>query len=124
MSILLDLYAFYFQKETPAKIKPYIDAKSDAKPANPCIKACVKYNFVGIENPRLYSETYLGTKTLVQRFIDRLEEALTYLLQQSTLSDAEKYSLCRYLNANFGRTALCLSGGTSKYIHFSGKMLF
>ena len=32
-------------------------------------EACVKNNFVGIENPRLYSQTYYGTKNLVQNFL-------------------------------------------------------
>jgi len=34
------------------------------------IEACVKNNFVGVENSRLYSQTYYGTKYLVQEFID------------------------------------------------------
>ena len=34
------------------------------------IVACVKSNFVGLENPRLYSQTYYGTKNLVQNFTD------------------------------------------------------
>jgi hypothetical protein len=34
------------------------------------LEACVKNNFVGIENARLYSQTYYGTKNLVQNFID------------------------------------------------------
>lgn len=34
------------------------------------IEACVKNNFVGVENARLYSQTYYGTKNLVQEFID------------------------------------------------------
>jgi hypothetical protein len=33
-------------------------------------EACVKNNFVGVENPRLYSQTYYGTKNLVQHFVD------------------------------------------------------
>lgn len=33
-------------------------------------EACVKNNFVGVENARLYSQTYYGTKNLVQNFID------------------------------------------------------
>lgn len=37
------------------------------------IEACVKNNFAGIENPRLYSQTYYGTKHLVQNFIDEGE---------------------------------------------------
>ena len=37
------------------------------------IEACVKNNFVGVENSRLYSQTYFGTKTLVQDFVDEGE---------------------------------------------------
>ena len=89
-------------------------------PADLCLQACVKYNFVGIENPRLYSETYLGTKHLLQGFVDQLNAALNYLLRQSPLSNRSKGSLCSHLNANFGRTALCLSGGTLGLINQIG----
>lgn len=34
------------------------------------VEACVKNNFVGVENSRLYSQTYYGTKNLVQEFDD------------------------------------------------------
>jgi hypothetical protein len=34
------------------------------------VEACVKNNFVGVESPRLYSQTYYGTKNLVQDFVD------------------------------------------------------
>jgi len=34
------------------------------------VEACVKNNFVGVENSRLYSQTYYGTKNLVQDFVD------------------------------------------------------
>jgi hypothetical protein len=34
------------------------------------VEACVKNNFVGVENSRLYSQTYYGSKNLVQDFID------------------------------------------------------
>ena len=37
------------------------------------IEACVKNNWAGVENPRLYSQTYYGTKNLVQNFIDEGE---------------------------------------------------
>lgn len=32
------------------------------------LEACIKSNFGGIESPRLYSQTYHGTKTLLQDF--------------------------------------------------------
>lgn len=43
--------------------KAVVDLKS-------LIEACVKNNFVGVENPRLYSQTYYGTKNLVQNYVD------------------------------------------------------
>jgi predicted acylesterase/phospholipase RssA len=83
------------------------------------VEACVKNNFAGIENPRLYSETYYGTKNLVQEFIDELEASLKFLIEGGTLNNAEKFALARHLHTNLGRTALCLSGGACfAYYHF------
>lgn len=83
------------------------------------VEACVKNNFVGVENPRLYSETYYGTKHLAQGFIDELHDSLAFLLKSSKLNDKEKLFLSKQLHTNFGRTALCLSGGASfAWYHF------
>lgn len=82
-------------------------------------EACVKNNFAGFENPRLYSETYFGTKDLVQGFVDEVATSLKFLLDSKQLSQDEKRSLSQHLGTNFGRTALCLSGGaTFAYYHF------
>lgn len=53
------------------------DGKKAAENLKALIEACVKNNFVGVENPRLYSQTYYGTKNLVQNFVD---EGMLYLL--------------------------------------------
>ncbi len=83
------------------------------------VEACVKNNFVGVENPRLYSETYYGTKHLAQGFIDELHDSLAFLLNSSKLNNNEKFCLSKHLHTNFGRTALCLSGGASfAWYHF------
>lgn len=83
------------------------------------VEACVKNNFVGVENPRLYSETYYGTKHLAQDFVDELHATLDYLLHSSRLGPAERYSFAKHLHTNFGRTAFCLSGGASfAWYHF------
>ena len=83
------------------------------------VEACVKHNFVGVENAKLYSETYYGTKRLAQAFVDELHASLAFLLHSSKLSPSETYSLCKHLHTNFGRTALCLSGGASfAWYHF------
>ncbi|KAF2643493.1 FabD/lysophospholipase-like protein [Massarina eburnea CBS 473.64] len=83
------------------------------------VEACMKNNFVGFENPRLYSETYYGTKDLVQQFIDEAEKSLSFLLRTTQLDSESKRALFKHLSSNFGRTALCLSGGaTFAYYHF------
>ncbi|ROT36049.1 FabD/lysophospholipase-like protein [Sodiomyces alkalinus F11] len=83
------------------------------------LEACVKNNFVGVENPRLYSQTYYGTKNLVQNFVDEVEKSVDFLRETKQLSLEEKRVAFKGMHANFGRTALCLSGGASfAYYHF------
>ncbi|KAK3333993.1 patatin-like phospholipase domain-containing protein [Cercophora scortea] len=83
------------------------------------IEACVKNNFVGIENPRLYSQTYYGTKNLVQNYVDEVERSLNFLIDTKQLTKEEKRVMFKGTCANYGRTALCLSGGaTFAYYHF------
>ncbi|MCJ1254677.1 hypothetical protein MMC24_002492 [Lignoscripta atroalba] len=102
-----------------AEQKSWADGRTAVEELKSLVEACVKNNFVGVENPRLYSETYYGTKNLAQAFIDELYQSLAFLLHSSTLNQAEKYSLSKHLHTNFGRTALCLSGGASfAYYHF------
>ena len=83
------------------------------------LEACVKNNFAGVENPRIYSETYSGTKDLVQEYIDEVHACIQLVMDSDCLASEEKYQLFRHLDTNFGRTALCLSGGaTFSYYHF------
>ncbi|KEQ82200.1 FabD/lysophospholipase-like protein [Aureobasidium pullulans EXF-150] len=83
------------------------------------VEACVKNNFAGFENPRLYSETYYGTKNLVQDFIDEASDCIKVLLDSDLLTLEDKRAMVKHLSTNFGRTALCLSGGaTFAYYHF------
>ncbi|KAF2964251.1 hypothetical protein GQX73_g9309 [Xylaria multiplex] len=94
-------------------------SKNDIEALKALTEACVKNNFVGVENPRLYSQTYYGTKNLVQRFIDEVETSTRFLLNSRQLPLDEKRALFKRMHANFGRTALCLSGGASfAYYHF------
>lgn len=83
------------------------------------LESCIKNNFVGVENSRLYSETHIGTKYLVQRFIDEVAQSVQMVLDNQDLPAKEKTDFFRYLELNYGRTALCLSGGaTFAYYHF------
>lgn len=83
------------------------------------LETCVKNNFAGIENPRLYSETYYGTKNLLQTYIDETAESLKFVFSTDQLTPQDKRTLAKHLSTNLGRSALCLSGGaTFAYYHF------
>ncbi|KAI0392316.1 lipase [Xylariaceae sp. FL0594] len=93
--------------------------KRDVETLKALVASCVKNNFVGVENPRLYSQTYYGTKHLAQRFIDEVERSIRFLLNTKQIPQEEKHSLFKRMHANYGRSALCLSGGASfAYYHF------
>ncbi|KAL6715685.1 hypothetical protein ACLMJK_006646 [Lecanora helva] len=124
-----DDYAYY-DYTTVTKVKEQLKAaralaKSQRQSTGDGIKklkslveACVKNNFVGVENSRLYSETYYGTKHLAQGFVDELQASLVEILHSSQISKRDKYVFAKQLHTNFGRTALCLSGGASfAYYH-------
>ena len=97
-----------------------IEGKSKAvEDLRALVEACMKNNFVGFENPRLYSETYYGTKDLVQNFVDEAATSIDFLKQTKQLDAENKRALFKHLGSNFGRTALCLSGGaTFAYYHY------
>ncbi|GAA5968070.1 hypothetical protein JCM3765_003572 [Sporobolomyces pararoseus] len=81
----------------------------------------LKSNFAGTESFRLYSETYYGTKELVQQFIDQVTESLIFIrsLPPSILSTTDKLIFFKSCSKNLGSSALCLSGGASfGYYHF------
>ncbi|KAJ5911802.1 Patatin-like phospholipase domain-containing protein [Penicillium subrubescens] len=83
------------------------------------LEACVKNNFAGVENPRLYSEAYSGTKDLVQEYIDEVHTCIQLVRDCREIDKEVKYQHFKHLDTNFGRTALCLSGGaTFAYYHF------
>ncbi|CAB4415920.1 unnamed protein product [Rhizophagus irregularis] len=77
------------------------------------LQNCVKNNFAGVENVRLYSQTYFGTKKIVENYIDEVTESLNYLRTSKSLPLEEKRKLFRNTQKNYGRTALCLSGGAT-----------
>ena len=83
------------------------------------LETCVKSNFGGIESPRLYSMTYYGTKNLVDVYLEEVSTCMKLLLDSDTIKTQEKVMLFKNMSRNYGRTALCLSGGaTLAYYHF------
>lgn len=83
------------------------------------LEACVRNNFGGVENPRMYSEAYSGTKDLVQEYIDEVHACIQLISDSKQIDRETKYQHFKHLDTNLGRTALCLSGGaTFAYYHF------
>ncbi|CAE6507420.1 unnamed protein product [Rhizoctonia solani] len=94
-------------------------AKDDARGVLGVLEVCIRANFAGIESTRIYSETFLGTKNLLESYLDEVVSALAYIRETSQLSPEEKRRFFRSANKNLGASALCLSGGASfGYYHF------
>ncbi|KAH9049590.1 patatin-domain-containing protein [Lactarius hengduanensis] len=94
-------------------------ANNDVRGVLEILETCIRDSFAGVESPRLYSETYYGTKDLIESYIDELESALKYIRETPLLRNEEKKQFFRNANTNLGLTALCLSGGaTFAYYHF------
>jgi predicted acylesterase/phospholipase RssA len=66
-------------------------------------------NFGGVLNKGLYSQSYIGTKYLVEEYVDTVCMAL-YSIKQYYQGKSEHFEDLISL-ATYGRTALCLSGG-------------
>ncbi|EGO27553.1 hypothetical protein SERLADRAFT_354816 [Serpula lacrymans var. lacrymans S7.9] len=93
--------------------------KDDARGVLGVLETCIRTNFAAVESSRLYSETFLGTKDLIEAYYDEQEKALEYVRNSQELSNEEKKRFFKTANTNLGTTALCLSGGASfGYYHF------
>ncbi|KAI8811525.1 acyl transferase/acyl hydrolase/lysophospholipase [Cladochytrium replicatum] len=80
--------------------------------------AC-KSNLGGMENQDLYAKTFMGSKVVVERFYDELERSLRFICDSNFMSPEKKEAFFRWASHNYGRTAICLSGGgTMGYFHF------
>lgn len=79
----------------------------------------LKSNVGNIDCIRLYSNTYFGTKQVVEDFLSEVDKSLDHIGNSPDLTTSEKRKFFREAFRNYGRTALCLSGGaTLAYFHF------
>ncbi|CAO3589805.1 unnamed protein product [Absidia cylindrospora] len=95
--------------------------KDDSESANnlkDVLYACLKQNFAGIENAKLYSNTYLGTKYLIDEYIDEVTKSIEALVKSTHIDVDDKRLAFRLYSKNYGRSAFCLSGGAGfGYFH-------
>lgn len=83
------------------------------------LQGCLKKNFAGIENRQLYSHRYYGTKDLVSQYIDEVVLCIDHVTKSSLLNHDTKKKFFKFVLKNYGKSALCLSGGACfAYTHF------
>jgi len=112
----------YYDWKLVKKVKRSLESlrkTGDVRGVLGVLETCIRTNFAGCESSRLYSETYIGTKDLIETYIDEQEKALIYIRESPDLSSEEKKRFFKGANTNLGTSALCLSGGASfGYYHF------
>lgn len=77
-------------------------------------------NMAGMGRPALYNRAKIGTKRLIEEYIDEITHALRHLADQrvKTISVDEKLEFFQRASHCFGRSALMLSGaGSLFYFH-------
>ncbi|KAJ7771403.1 patatin-domain-containing protein [Mycena maculata] len=87
--------------------------KKDVRAVLGVLETCIRSNFAAVESPRLYSETFLGTKDLIESYFEEQEKALEFIRESPDLKIDEKKRFFKAANTNLGISALCLSGGAS-----------
>ncbi|KAJ7507844.1 patatin-domain-containing protein [Mycena galericulata] len=87
--------------------------KNDVRGVLGVLETCIRSNFAAVESPRLYSETFLGTKDLIESYFEEQEKALEFIRESPDLKIDEKKRFFKAANTNLGISALCLSGGAS-----------
>ena len=70
-------------------------------------------NMGGMGKPQLYNVAKSGTKNLIEEYVNKISESLTYLAHTETpsIGNDEKFEFFRRASHCFGRSALMLSGG-------------
>lgn len=73
------------------------------------------WNQGNIGNPLLYERSRVGTKRLIEEYVEEVAECLNYLCDTElpALGIEEKLRLFREASLSFGRSALMLSGGAT-----------
>lgn len=85
--------------------------QGDAHELMAVLDLCCRNNFAGTENFRLYSETYYGTKYLIEAYLAQVELGLQFITKTDKIPPEQKRAFFRGVSKNLGRSGLCLSGG-------------
>lgn len=111
-------YDYKTIKLTISRLKALREQNND-KELMVFLQGCLKKNFAGIENRQLYSHRYYGTKKLVEEYISEVVQCVEKVTDSEDITFESKREFFRIVLKNYGKTALCLSGGAFfAYTHF------
>ena len=74
----------------------------------------VRHNFAGVDNEELYAQSHLGTKPLIESFVDEVCLSVATIGEAAARTPSVRPVVAAFserCSLSFGRTALCLSGG-------------
>lgn len=82
-------------------------------------------NFANMGNLRLYRHSHVGTKRLVEEYIEECRQSLHFLVHDKDVKLDDRYLLGMLIQTrkNIGRTALLLSGGATFGISHIGVLI-
>ncbi|RUS12699.1 hypothetical protein BC937DRAFT_87230, partial [Endogone sp. FLAS-F59071] len=80
-----------------------------------CIYQCFPQSNLNLVDPQLYAYTHIGTKTLIEEYIEEVVHQLNLICDTESEDFGLKQQYEFFLNVrqSFGRTALLLSGGAT-----------
>ncbi|KAF8819801.1 phospholipase, patatin family protein [Cardiosporidium cionae] len=84
------------------------------------LKHCVHFEFAGIFKEHLYSRTYVGTKHIIEEFIDEVVTCLNLLEYYVESHSTEIRALLQHVSGQWGSTCLILSGGAALALYHFG----
>ncbi|CAO1627935.1 unnamed protein product [Parajaminaea phylloscopi] len=104
------MYDWILVKKVLHSLRTFREQGEDAE-LMAVLDLCCRNNFAGTESFRLYSETYYGTKKLIEDYLNEVERGLDHIISSESITLDQKRVFFRAVSKNLGRSGLCLSGG-------------
>ena len=82
----------------------------------------LSYDIANIANPMLFTATYVGTKKIIEDYVEEVSESLAYIASESCscLCRAEKIEFFEHCKQAYGQPAIMFSGGATLGLFHTG----
>ncbi|OTG66135.1 hypothetical protein B9T25_10015 [Acinetobacter sp. ANC 4470] len=80
------------------------------------------YDIANIAHPMLFTATYMGTKKIIEDYVEEVSESLAYIASSACqcLSTSEKIDFFQHCKKAYGQPALMFSGGATLGLFHTG----